>query len=966
MEVSKVTSKTSSLKSLVLKAWGERWTEIQWGISIKSVLPRGVSGDVYNLADIILSQALVGSYPNELVLSYLRHSLNCQLVSYAAILQRISKYDKFYKRSCVIVLLDFLKTTLNGITCRGKPEESVLPGALLSLADWLLSCIRCGHSSKNEVKDPLEKRIIIIAVDILESLLKNDFILALLYLAKHEDPDLYLVIVKKCQDISQDTQNSVVSSAPYINNILISLCNIDYKSSTNLTSMESVTTLNEPITYVLQPLLAIRVMLNPTAETQVLVDKLKMIRQIKSYSNSRLYCELIRACLMCLRDSLSNEDHGPQWGAFTFIKLPHIIKQLCKDSASFKASEEVIQGFEMLLDMFPLLDFIDSHTACSSIELLLRELIKQDFVTESQCSSIISQRASVVSTLSSPDPPSNVLTIIMRTEPTLQRMLRTLDSDFSKIQEALVGVLSQALTGTSLELILAAAAVEGKLRMFVAKLIKFNEFSKHINLQDSPKLVRTNAVLFDMTFLMLCFITQKYGYQAIFPDGGNDTFFEKWYKQCMVEHGNPKSHENVMGECDPGKVEALLTAIDKGEDIINCDSSWDKICLTIIGVTHDVVVAWENSTLSSNDVKRILDSLRTSMLCLPICAAAWLCSYMQVLHQDASLKPMNMVQQLLNVVPETNESQDNYSECRQVLMCEIIRKMQQDLHPPTMPAKPSHNIVSKDSILEQLIPVWEDILEEGWLNVKAAQKLRTTLFTAGADWFVNNLIKEMMKLQYRDELEKAVDLLFAIFHFDVECCTLALLELMPQYLFNPAINVELIEPQQTALAKLCSYCIYASVELQQNSIIKNDVHKSTNSMDIIDIDNMWPPKKIMRMNGGDSDINSSVIDGSLQRALIALFRRIAVVASRHEQLCQETHFVLRLLEQLVLSGRGSSQIILKHLPPTVLPNLIRCVPDLFTVDLILNIYDLNLSSGRNAATSDLCLLQKTRCSKNTE
>lgn len=51
--------------------------------------------------------------------------------------------------------------------------------------------------------------------------------------------------------------------------------------------MESVTTYNESITYVLQPLLAIRVMLNPTAETQVLVDKLKMIRQVKV---SRSYC----------------------------------------------------------------------------------------------------------------------------------------------------------------------------------------------------------------------------------------------------------------------------------------------------------------------------------------------------------------------------------------------------------------------------------------------------------------------------------------------------------------------------------------------------------------------------------------------------------------------------------------------------------------------------------------------------
>lgn len=75
-------------------------------------------------------------------------------------------------------------------------------------------------------------------------------------------------------------------------------------------------------------------------------------------------------------------------------------------------------------------------------------------------------------------------------------------------------MLSQVLAGNSLELILAAASVEGKLRMFVSKVIKFNEFSKQINLQDGSKSVHTNAVLFDMTFLMLCFITQKYGYQV--------------------------------------------------------------------------------------------------------------------------------------------------------------------------------------------------------------------------------------------------------------------------------------------------------------------------------------------------------------------------------------------------------------------------------------------------------------------
>lgn len=61
----------------------------------------------------------------------------------------------------------------------------------------------------------------------------------------------------------------------------------------------------------------------------------------------------------------------------------------------------------------------------------------------------------------------------------------------------------------------------------------------------------------------------------------------------------------------------------------------------------------------------------------------------------------------------------------------------------------------------------------------------------------------------------------------MKCCYVVISNL---YFFR---NVELIEPQQTALAKLCSYCIYASVELQQNSIVKNEVYKTTNNMDIV-------------------------------------------------------------------------------------------------------------------------------------
>ena len=78
------------------------------------------------------------------------------------------------------------------------------------------------------------------------------------------------------------------------------------------------------------------------------------------------------------------------------------------------------------------------------------------------------------------------------------------------MQEALLSVLCQVLTGKSFELILAVAAVEGKLRTFVTKLLKFNECSKQIG-GEGGKASQTRAMLFDVTFLMLCSIVHTYG-----------------------------------------------------------------------------------------------------------------------------------------------------------------------------------------------------------------------------------------------------------------------------------------------------------------------------------------------------------------------------------------------------------------------------------------------------------------------
>lgn len=100
-------SMSHKIKELLLRAWRERWSEIDFGRNIKRLLPRGVSGDVYDLADYILRQAIKGPVPNTLLISYLNHCLSSQIVSFGAVILAITKIPE-PKPNCVYSLLEFV------------------------------------------------------------------------------------------------------------------------------------------------------------------------------------------------------------------------------------------------------------------------------------------------------------------------------------------------------------------------------------------------------------------------------------------------------------------------------------------------------------------------------------------------------------------------------------------------------------------------------------------------------------------------------------------------------------------------------------------------------------------------------------------------------------------------------------------------------------------------------------------
>lgn len=103
---------------------------------------------------------------------------------------------------------------------------------------------------------------------------------------------------------------------------------------------------------------------------------------------------------------------------------------------------------------------------------------------------------------------------------------------------------------------------------------------------------------------------------------------------------------------DQSRVEALLSQIKSGDpDRKSSNVEWPVTCQSAMGAVKELLCAWESGVVGACDVKCALDGLRSTACSLPVCAAAWLCAHMSITHQDALLKPMNMVQQFVTPLP---------------------------------------------------------------------------------------------------------------------------------------------------------------------------------------------------------------------------------------------------------------------------------------------------------------------------
>ena len=72
-----------------------------------------------------------------------------------------------------------------------------------------------------------------------------------------------------------------------------------------------------------------------------------------------------------------------------------------------------------------------------------------------------------------------------------------------------------------------------------------------------------------------------------------------------------------------------------------------------------------------------------------------------------------------------------------------------------------------------LVTLWRnDVSRLGRLDIESVWKIRHLLAAGGPNWFTSILVDELLGAVYQLDLEKMTDLLVAVFHVDIEQCTL--------------------------------------------------------------------------------------------------------------------------------------------------------------------------------------------------
>ncbi|XP_036786326.2 mediator of RNA polymerase II transcription subunit 24 isoform X4 [Manis pentadactyla] len=921
--------KVVNLKQAILQAWKERWSDYQWAVNMKKFFPKGATWDILNLAEALLEQAMIGPSPNPLILSYLKYAISSQMVSYSSVLTAISKFDDFSRDLCVQALLDIMDMFCDRLSCHGKAEECIgLCRALLSALHWLL---RCTSASAERLRDGLEACT--------PAAVEKQLAMCLQRLEKtlSSTKNRALLHIAKLEEASLHTSQGLGQGGTRANQPTASWTAIEH----------SLLKLGEILANLSSPQLR-----SQAEQCGTLIRSIPTMLAVHSEQLHKTGFPTVHAVVLLEGTMNLTGETQPLVEQLMMVKrmqhipTPLFVLEIWK--ACFVGLIESPEGTEEL-----------KWTAFTFLKIP-QVLVKlkyshgdKDFTEDVNCA----------------------FEFLLKLTPLLDKADQRCNCDCTNflLQECnKQGLLSEA----------SMTNLMGK---------RLNEFTTH-GTEESTKPASVRALLFDISFLMLCHVAQTYGSEVILSEsstGAEMPFFETWMQTCMPEEGKILNPDHPCFWPDSTKVESLVALLNNSSEMKLVQMKWHEACLSISAAILEILNAWENGVLAFESIQKITDNIKGKVCSLAVCAVAWLVAHVRMLGLDEREKSLQMIRQLAGPLYSENTLQF-YNE-RVVIMSSILEHMCADVLQQTaaqikfpstgVDMMPYWNLLPpKRPIKEVLTDIFAKVLEKGWVDSRSIHIFDTLLHMGGVYWFCNNLIKELLKETRKEHTQRAVELLYAIFCLDMQQVTLVLLgHILPGLLTDSSKWHSLMDPPGTALAKLAVWCALSSYSSHKGQASSRQ--KKRHREDIEDYISLFPlddiqPSKLMRLLSSseeDTSILSSPTDRStssslsasqlhtvnmrdpLNRVLANLFLLISsILGSRTAG--PHTQFVQWFMEECVdCLEQGSQGSILQFMPFTTVSELVK-VSAVSSPKVVLAITDLSLPLGRQAAAKAIAAL----------
>lgn len=603
----------------------------------------------------------------------------------------------------------------------------------------------------------------------------------------------------------------------------------------------------------------------------LIADYLMMIKKSFDLDTSRLYCEILHTCFIGLIDAhkTANEDrkniNHHAWTAFLLFRVPSIFLHISKlikvenhTVSKIQLETDLLLGIEKLIKLGPC---IDQFMLCYDIELVKKflECLKDpaiDLLTSEAVDRLLKEIKLRISTYSDDtteaaaakpqDHTSNGCNVsssdslscnilIYRAEHSVKSILTPLYMDTCNI-EAVAGIICKMQH--SFDLILCAAASNELLSKFAQRLIELN-VSNSKSSDENLRSSQIRAIVFDITFVSLCSLVERYGLRPIYGEQKNTStysndpsFFIRWCRLNITSSESVYDPSIILSSYPlDSEFEDLLTQYmtsDANFEFKTASINWEKMCVAIQFATAELLDAWTHNIIDQEEVMKFIKRLKNPLCFLAFSSGCWLIAKMKTVSADRKTKIMFILNELqqspeIDQIVETFFNEADYNNLyfgfkqRWTLMSFTLKRLMTRYSSSnqiiTDPMKPILK-ASKSSLNASLDHCLH--ITRNHFSLKQMNEFCNLISLGGPRWFVDRVVDHVLSFNDIACLQDGVDLAYGLFHFDLQQCTLALLKhILPSFLLSKSSELELIEPKISALFRLTICTVYSAIQLSK-------------------------------------------------------------------------------------------------------------------------------------------------------